>query len=293
MREAYGYMTIVAASVVWGTMGIFGKLAFNYAISPATLIALRLLTSSLTLVVLTFFFRREHFLVHRRDLPLLLVLGVFGTALQRLTYFYAIELTTVTMAAVLFYTYPIFVTLCASLLFKEKITLTTVLAIVSAFIGVALVVKAYAYSSMSTNVLGIAAGLLSSIFFVAFFFIAKNFRNKYSSWTLILYGDTIGAAMLSPIIASSVSEIAVFPLQLWLLVLVIAWFPSLVGYLLYSHALKHVKSSKGSILSVAEPLSAAMFSVAVFGETFEPLQLLGAALALTGVVLLFYKPKLG
>jgi drug/metabolite transporter (DMT)-like permease len=85
MREAYGYMTIVAASVIWGTMGIFGKLAFNYAVSPPTLIALRLLASSLTIVILTFLFRREHFTVHRRDLPLLLILGVFGTAMQRLT----------------------------------------------------------------------------------------------------------------------------------------------------------------------------------------------------------------
>ncbi len=30
MKEAYGYILIVAASIIWGTMGIFGTLAFQY-----------------------------------------------------------------------------------------------------------------------------------------------------------------------------------------------------------------------------------------------------------------------
>jgi drug/metabolite transporter (DMT)-like permease len=55
--------------------------------------------------------------------------------------------------------------------------------------------------------------------------------------------------------------------------------------------LKHVESSKGSILSIIEPLSTAIFSATIIGENFEPLQIIGVALALTGVIVLFYKPK--
>lgn len=50
MKKAYGYLLIAVASVIWGTMGIFGKLAFEYGINPATLIALRLLVSSLAIL---------------------------------------------------------------------------------------------------------------------------------------------------------------------------------------------------------------------------------------------------
>lgn len=78
-------------------------------------------------------------------------------------------------------------------------------------------------------------------------------------------------------------------LQLWLLILAIAWFPSLVAYLMYSHALKNVESAKGSTLGILEPLSAVLFSVAILGEAFEPLQIVGITLALIGVALLFYK----
>ncbi len=291
MKEARGYLLIAAASTLWGTMGIFGKLAFDYGINPVALIALRLLISSLTVIMPVALFKRELFRIQKGDLPLFLIFGLFATALQRISYFYAVDLTTATIAAVLFYTYPILVAICATLFFKEKLTFSTTLAIILTFSGATLVVKAYETSWLTANLSGVIFGLLSSVFFVFYFFITRKLRSRYTSWTLILYGDTIGAAALTPIILSSFHEIVSFPQQLWLLIFTIAWFPSLLAYLLYSYALKHVESSMGSILGVLEPLSAAVFSATILRENFEPLQIVGVALALTGVILLFYKPK--
>ncbi len=291
MKEDYGYLLIATASMIWGTMGILGRLAFEYGIQPVTLIALRILASSLTILVPITLLRREFFKIQRKDLPLFLVLGLLGTALQRIAYFYAINLTTATIAAVLFYTYPIFVTIYASILFKEKVTLSTMFAIVLTFSGVALVVKAHETSWLNANILGVMFGLFSSILFVFYFLITKKMRNRYTNWTLILYGDTVGAIALTPVVFSALPEIANYPQQLWLLIFTIAWFPSLLAYLLYSYALKYVESSKASILAVLEPLSAAILSATILRESFDPLQILGITLALTGVALLFYKPK--
>jgi drug/metabolite transporter (DMT)-like permease len=220
------------------------------------------------------------------------VFGIFATAFQRMTYFYAVELTTVTIAAILFYTYPIFVTIYSSLFLKEKVTFSTISAIILTFLGVALVVKAYEPARLSASISGVVFGLLSSILFALYFLITKKLRNHYTNWTLILYGDGIGALFLSPIICFSFSNIINYPQQLWLFIFAIAWFPSLLAYLLYSYALKHVESSKGSILSVIEPLSAAIFSATILGENFGLLQIIGVTLALAGVLLLFYKPRL-
>jgi drug/metabolite transporter (DMT)-like permease len=196
------------------------------------------------------------------------------------------------MAAMLFYTYPIFVTIVAAIFFKEKITPTTVFAIVLTLSGTALVVRAYEPSRLEADLIGIIFGMLSSVFFVFYFLITKELRNRYTNWTLILYGETIGAVALSPIVFSSFHSIINSPWQLWLLIFTIAWFPNLLAYLLYSYALKHVEYSKGSILAVLEPLSAAVLSAMILAERFELPQIIGAILALTGVILLFYKPKI-
>jgi len=291
MKEIYGYLAIVAASVLWGTMGIFGKLAFEYGIHPAILIALRLLISSLTILIPITLFKRELLRIQKRDVSKFLVLGIFATALQRIAYFYAVDLTTATIAAILFYTYPIFVTIYSSLFLGEKVTFSTALAIILTFSGAALVIKVYEASWLDASLPGVIFGWLSSIFFVLYFLITKKLRNHYTNWTLILYGDGIGAVALNPMICFAFSEIVNYPQQLWLLILTIAWFPSLLAYLLYSYALKHVESSKGSILSVIEPVSAAIFSATILSEKFEPLQIIGITLALIGVILLFYKPK--
>lgn len=290
-REMHGYILIIMASILWGTMGILAKLSFEFGILPETLIALRLVISFATLAVVLILLDRDSLKIQKADVRSFLIFGVFAIAFQRISYFYAVDLTTATVAAILFYTYPVFVTLSASLFLKEKITYGELLAIVLTFLGVALVVRIYDTSSLSVNLVGIIFGLLSSLFFVFYFIATKKLRNRYASWTLTFYGDGIGALTLTPIIAISFPQMTEFPLQLWLLIFTIAWIPSLLAYLLYSHALKYVKASKGSVLSVLEPLSTALFSTIFVGENLENLQVMGIALALIGVVLLFRMKK--
>ena len=286
-----GYFSIVAASVLWGTMGILAKFAYAYGIQPETLIALRLIVGFVTLSVALLLFGRGSLRAQRSDFLVLLGFGVFGVMLQRVSFFYAVSLTTATVAAILFYTYPVFVTIFAWFFFKEKITFRNLLAIALTFMGAALVVRVYDSASLRVNLVGVLCGLASSFLFVVYFLIAKRLRSRYASRTLTLYGDGIGALVLSPVVAFSFSEIVGFPSQLWVLILAIAWFPSLLAYLLYSYGVKFVKASKGSILSVIEPLSAAVFSTVFIGEQLEALQILGVALALIGVILLFRRGK--
>jgi drug/metabolite transporter (DMT)-like permease len=274
---------------MWGTMGIFGKLAFEAGIRPVPLTALRIVISSLTVLVPLALFKRGLLKIDKKDALAMLVFGVFAVAFQRVAYFYAVDLTTATIAAVMFYTYPVFVSIYASVRLKEKLAFPTVVAMSMAFSGVFLVVKAYESAWLGTNLWGLVFGLLCSVLFALYFVVGKRLRNSYTNWTLLVYGDGIGAAVLAPALLYSHSEIATYSPQLWLLIFVIALFPSLTAYLLFSYALKHVNSSKGSILSVVEPISAGIFSAAILRETFEPLQLAGVALALTGITLLLYK----
>jgi len=291
MKEAYGYILIVAASIIWGTMGVFGTLAFQYGIDPVTLTTLRILISAGTMLIPIALFKRELLKVERKDLPLLLIFGILAVAFQRIAYFFTVDFTTPTTAAVLFYTYPAFVTMYVAVSLRERVTFTTVFAITLAFLGSVLVVRAYESSWLSLGISGFAFGILTSVLFALYFVLTKKLRSRYTNWTLLLYGDGIGAIALAPVLFLSLPKMALYSLQLWALILVIAWFPSLMAYLLFSHALKYVESSKGSVLSITEPLATSLFSSVFLGEKFETLQILGVGLALGGIVLLFYQQK--
>ncbi len=287
-KATRGYAAIVVASILFGTIGILAKMAFQYSISPATLIALRLSVSSSTLLVILATFRRSHLRIRRADVIPFTLFGLFAVAFQRISYFYAIDLTTATVAAMLFYTYPVFVILSVVFLQKkERISASQVFAIALTFLGVTLVIRAYDFSQLKLNSWGIVFGILSSVSFAAYYLITSRLRGNYSNLTVTLFGDGIAALALSPIIIDSASQVSGFPAQLWLIILAIGWIPSLLAYALFSYGLKYVKASRGTMLNVLEPIATALFSAAIIGETFENLQIAGAILSLTGVVLLF------
>jgi drug/metabolite transporter (DMT)-like permease len=282
-----GYILITLVSIMWGTMGILQTLSYPYGIRPETLIALRLLISSATLLPALAIINRGSLRIQKRDLLPFLCFGVVAVAFQRVAYAYGVYFATPTITAILFYTYPVFVTISAWVFLKERITWREASAIALTFLGVALVVRIYDPSSLGTDLLGIFFGLGSSLCFVLYFMMTRQFRTRYTGWTITMYAEGIGALTLFPFVYVSVPEITTYPLQLWLLILVIAWILSLLGYLLYSYSLKYVKASKGSILSLLEPLSAAVFSAFLLGESLQNLQIVGIVLALTGVILLF------
>ena len=282
-----GYILITLVSVLFGGLGILQKLSFAYGIQPDTLIGLRVLISSTTLLFLLALFRRASLRIKRSDIPSLLGIGVIGVAFERVSYSYSVYLTTATMAAILYYMYPVFVTIIASIKLKEKITHKEILAIALAIVGVALVVKVYDPSAFSANLLGILLGLGAGVGFVFYFLLTQKLRTRYAAWTLTAFGDGVAALLLLPAVYVSLPQMAYYPWQLWVLIFAIAWILSLFAYVIYSYALKYVKASKGSVLSVLEPLSAAIYSAVLLGEALQPLQILGIALSLTGVILLF------
>jgi len=266
-------------------------MAFQYGITPTLLIMLRLCISSCTLFLPVLIFRRDLLKIKRRHIPFFIIFGLFPIALQRVAYFYAVDFTTATVAAMLFYTYPVIVAAMSVFLFKKKVTKKTVSAIILTFLGASFVVKIYEASLFIVNLPGIFFGLLSSILFAVYVAMVKWLRNDYSSWTLVFYGDGLGAVALTFVTAFSLPEVTSFPTQLWLLIFTIAWIPSLLGYFLYSHAMKYVEATKGSIVSIIEPISAALLSVIILAEILELLQLLGIVLALIGISMLFYRPN--
>ena len=65
--ETQGYLAIVAASILFGSIGILATLTFGYSISPTMLIGLRLMVSSSKLVIFLAIFRRSLLKIRKTD----------------------------------------------------------------------------------------------------------------------------------------------------------------------------------------------------------------------------------
>jgi drug/metabolite transporter, DME family len=80
------------------------------------------------------------------------------------------------------------------------------------------------------------------------------------------------------------------PLLGWLLVVYLGVVPSALAYAMYQRGLRHLPASTATILTLAEPLTAAVLAWALFAEALTPVGLAGGGLLLASIVLLSRQP---
>ncbi|MCA9864366.1 MAG: EamA family transporter, partial [Thermomicrobiales bacterium] len=83
------------------------------------------------------------------------------------------------------------------------------------------------------------------------------------------------------------------PLTGWLLVIYLGVVPSALAYVMFQRGLRYLPASTASILTLAEPLTAAVLAWVLFSEALSPVGIAGGALLLASIVLLTRRPPGG
>ncbi len=214
-----------------------------------------------------------------------------SATLNYLSYFEAIARTTATTAVVLLDTAPIFVTVAASLLFKERFTLSKGLSLAITLLGCFLVAGGYDPEQLVANPIGIAAGLIAAITYGSYTLLSKRSLAKYSSSTTVLYALVFGSLFLAIISVPRLSQLWGLPGRAWVLVVALALGPTLAAYALYVKALSHIEAGSASIVCMAEPAATAVLAYIILGERMETMQVVGAIAVIAGVLVLQLEPK--
>lgn len=219
--------------------------------------------------------------VAARDLPLFAAYGAVSVAGFMTVYFIAIRMTTVATAAVLLYTAPAWVVVMARLLFAESMTRMKVAALALTFVGCVLVVGAAGPGALRLTPAGLLAGLGAGLTYALYSIFGKTALRRHSPLTTVIYALAFGALFLliasgglQPVPAGGVPALAY--------VIVV---PTVAAYLLFITGLRWVEAGRASVIATVEPVVAALGGAILLREPFGPLQWLGAALVLGGVVL--------
>jgi drug/metabolite transporter (DMT)-like permease len=280
-RSAAGVALVVGSACCFGTLGVFGKLAYRLGLSTPQLLSYRFALAAVLLWLAAMVIRQG--LPPRRSLIGLAIMGGVGYVGQSASYFSALHFIPVSTTALLLYTFPVVVTLLATLLFHEALGWTKIGAVVLAFIGTMLVVQAQLQAAPA---IGIVLGLTSAA--------------VYSGY--VLYGSRLLPG-IPPV--SATATIVTAAAIVWSGFagatgqLAVSWTPSrlalpagfvVVGttipILAFILGLRLVGPSRAAILSTFEPASSVLLAVLILGESANPIQYLGGAFILASVVVL-------
>lgn len=282
-----GPALIILAGIFWGSMGIFVRKLGTYGFTPIQIVCIRVVLAALVFCVVQFAKDPKGFRISLRDIPLFLGLGLGSILFFTVCYFTAISMMTLSTAAILLYTSPIWIMLMSLLFFHEKLTAQKIIALVLAFGGCVLV---SGISGGGLTIMGLLVGLGSGIGYGLYSILGTVALRRYTpytvtTWTFII--AAIGSILISHP-ADMIAKISVAPNIPGLLgfSLLTALVTAVIPFLAYTLGLRSVEASKAGILATVEPMVATLIGIFVFSEPLTLMSGVGVLLILSAVVIL-------
>ena len=282
---ARGYLFVVIAAILWSTIGLLVRVLHDeYGLPALALAFLRAGIAAIISLSVMILVRREQLRVTRRGLGLFVVYGVIGIGAFYWLYANAIIQTSVTMAVVLLYTAPAFVTVMAWRAWREALDTRKVVALALAFGGCALVARAYDPAQLQLNLIGILFGLGAGLTYALFTIFSKVIGKQYSPLTALTYELLFGALFLTPFQTWDTFAPLIQQPQTWLYLLGLVFGPTLGAIWFFTAGLRSVPASNASIIATIEPVMASVLAFILLGERLELLQMIGGGMVIFGAV---------
>ena len=282
-----GPALIILAGIFWGSMGIFVRRLTACGFTSIQITAVRLTLAAVGFCLIQLLRDPAGFRISPRDLPLFLGLGVGSVLFFSSCYFTAINMMSLSTAAILLYTSPIWIMLMSVLFFHEKLTSRKLLALVLAFGGCVLV---SGISGGGLTPAGLLIGLGSGIGYGLYSILGTVALRRYSPYTVTTW--TFLFAAIGSLLISHPADIAakVFAAPsvggLLLFCLLTALVTAVVPFLAYTLGLRSVEASKAGILATIEPMVATLIGILVFSEPMTLSSGIGMLMILIAVILL-------
>ena len=218
---------------------------------------------------------------HVRLLPLVLAGLFFASDLG--VWHFSILFTTVANSTVLANLAPIFVTLAGWLFWKHKVTRTFLVGMFVAIAGMFVLVGPN-FAVGGKPLLGDALGALTAVFYAGYFLAIKIARDaRASTARLMAWSTTITALVLLPIALAMPQPFWPSSAHGWWILAGLALVSQCLGQGLIAYAFAHLPASLSSVSLLIQPVMAALFAWALFGEAIGPVQFTGAAIVLAGI----------
>lgn len=288
MRKISVLLVIIAGSL-WGTSGIFATNLRRLGFDSLQMALMRNVVSAVCLWIYCFSKHRDCIRVSPKKLVLFVLsgLGLYGTGAF---YYAAMKAASISVAVVLMYLAPVIVMVYSAMFMGEKFTMRKLLAVVGALVGTALVTGAI--GGVKLSLYGIALGLMSGISY-SLYNICVKYEMKRGDQPLIaaafcfLVAAVVSVALGKPV--DTFSKICINFNEVIPWALSVGVVTSVVPYIVYTYAMKHLDAGVATTLGSVEPMVATVISVALYGEIISLNSYLGIFLILASVVLLSTK----
>lgn len=286
IADRFAPLYIIIAGALWGSMGLFVRRLGDNGCNSAEIAMLRSLVTAVILFLFLLIKDRNLLRIRLRDIWCFIGTGVFSIVFFNMCYFTTIELTSLSVAAVLLYTAPAFVIVLSAILFNEQITKKKVIALALTFVGCVCVsglIRGGASMTPKGFFIGIGAGIGYALYSI---FSRFALEKGYSSMTISFYTFLFAVIGTIPFVSvQNVLDVVTRTPSLTAFIVVFGIVTTVLPYLLYTRGLLGVENGQASILASVEPVVATILGTVVFHEILHADEICGILLILGAILI--------
>ena len=277
-RSGMGLAFALSGAFFYGFNITFAKIAAGLGVGGPMVVAERVLVM-IAIGLVIGWLSGASFSVPKEERRPLFALGLGSTGVS-ICYISSVAFIPITIAAVIFYTFPILIVVLSPLVDRKPLTVAMVGIVITAFIGVVLVLGT-TDAGLDPRGLLLAAG--ASISAAIQFFAGTRCRQTGTAAKLVFTQIIVLPSALLTVYFTG----AIFTLDSQLLAFVPVWLTIggfVFGFGFQILALARISASVAGLAFCLEPVVAAITSAIVLGERLAPIQYIGGAIVIAAII---------
>ena len=289
----------IIAGACWGGCGYFIRGLTDAGLDNPTIVFTREIFGTGLLLVYMLLTDRSGLRIKVRDVPSMLSVTIVGSVFFNFSYNIAVVELSLSLTSVMLATAPVFVLLISAVIFKEKITARKIICMFLAFGGCAMLSGILdPGAEVHAGKLGLLMGICMALCNGVYILTSKNVMTKgYGPLTVCLYIYAFAAVILVPFTDwNALSEFMAVgpsdfiikgPVGAFIYLLLQSFFSSVLPSITYMLGMKYIDAGKVAILEAgAEPSSALIVGLVIYGELPTPVGFAGMILAILSIMVL-------
>ena len=287
--DARGVLLCLLSAAGFGVMGVLAKTAYDAGTNVVSLLSVRFVLAALVFWAIIGV-RRRGLGMDRRMVVACLGFGVLYS-LEAAAYFLALSRIDAALASLLLYLYPAVVALAAAKLGIEALTPRRLAALGLVSLGALLVLAGAGAGAFDPLGVGLALG--AALLYSGYILSSAHVVGDADPVAVSALTVTSAAACFTTFgVATGTLHVGTMAPAAWASAAGLALGCTVVAITAFLAGLRRVGPGSAAILSTVELVVTVGLAVAVLGEHLGPLQLVGGALVLGGVVLMQLRGRL-
>lgn len=265
--------------LIFGSIGVFVK---NINLSSSEIALLRGVLGSLFLICASFFLNQRLSFKSIRENIVILILSGSAVGFNWILLFQSYKYTTISNATLSYYFAPIVVIILAPFVLKERLTFAKAGCIISAMLGLFLIVSLSGNNTSGTynHTVGILYGLSAAVLYASVILMNKFIKNL-AGFETTLVQLVVAVLVLSPyVLIKDQLDFSGMNTKAIIFILILGIIHTGVAYYLYFTSIKELKGQTIAVLSYIDPISAVIIAAVFLGESMSFVQMIGGVLIL-------------